>query len=103
MLRQSVDDEGEEECEDGKDDQSDDKLLELLPDEEDEGLHRVDEPGEAGGWTTKRIAGDSLHLFPPELSLRVWSLQFLKMGNFTAKSVHSNGISQWINQWTHSH
>lgn len=70
MLRQRVDDEGEEERQDGKDDQSDDELLELLPDEEDEGLHRVDEPGEAGGGTTRGTTGDSLDLCTPGLSLQ---------------------------------
>lgn len=70
MLRQRIDDESEEECEDGKDDQSDDELLELLPDEEDEGFHRVDEPSEAGGGTTRGMTGDCLDLFTPGLSLQ---------------------------------
>lgn len=65
MLRQSVDNEAEEECEDGEDDQSDDILLELLPDDKDEGLHRVDEPSEASGGTTREKTGDSLHLLTP--------------------------------------
>lgn len=51
-MRQCVEDEDEEEREEGEDDQSDDVLFVLLPDEEDEGLHRVDEPGEAGRRTT---------------------------------------------------
>lgn len=52
MLRHRVDDEGEEQSEDDEHSQSDDVLFELPPDEVDEGLHGVDEPGEAGGWTT---------------------------------------------------
>lgn len=69
-MWQRVDDEGEEEREDGEDDKSDDELLELLPDEEDEGLHRVDEPGEACGGTTRGKKGDSLHQCTPGLSLQ---------------------------------
>ena len=38
MPRQRVDDEAEEEREDGEDDQSNDILFELPPDDEDEGL-----------------------------------------------------------------
>lgn len=67
---QSVEDEEEEDPEDAEDEQSDDELLELLPDEEDERLHRVDEPGEARGGTTRGTTGDSLHLFIPGLSLQ---------------------------------
>lgn len=52
MLRHRVDDEGEEQSEDDEHSQSDDVLFELPPDEVDEGLHGVDKPGEAGGWTT---------------------------------------------------
>lgn len=63
MLRHRVEDEGEEEREDGEDDESDDVLLELLPDEEDEGLHRVDEPAKAGRGATRGTTGDGLHLF----------------------------------------
>ncbi len=62
LLWQRVDDEHEEEREDGEDDQSDDVLLVLLPDEEDEGLHWVDEPVEAGCGTTRRTTKDILHL-----------------------------------------
>ena len=61
LLWQRVDDEAEEEREDGEDNESDDELLELLPDEEDEGLQRVDEPAEAGGWTTGGTTGDWSH------------------------------------------
>ena len=70
LPRQSVEDEEEEDREDGEDERSDDELLELLPDEEDEGLHWVDEPGEAGGGTTRGTTGDRLHLLTPGLSLQ---------------------------------
>lgn len=60
VLRQRVEDEYEEECEDGEDDESNDVLLVLLPDEEDEGLHWVDKPGEAGCGTTGETRGDSV-------------------------------------------
>lgn len=53
LPRQRVDDEHQEERQDDEDDQSYDVLLVVLPDEEDEGLHWVDEPVEAGGWTTR--------------------------------------------------
>lgn len=52
MLWHRIDNESEEDREDDKDDKCDDVLLELLPDEEDEGLHWVDEPSEVGGGTT---------------------------------------------------
>lgn len=52
LLWHCIDNEREEDCEDDKDNKSDDVLLELLPDEEDEGLHRVEEPSEIGGGTT---------------------------------------------------
>lgn len=54
MLRQSVDNEDQEDCEDTQDNQSDDELLKLPPDEEDKGLHGVNEPVEVGGRTTGR-------------------------------------------------
>lgn len=53
-MRQRVDDERQEQREEGQDDRGNDVLLEILPDEEDEGLHRIDEPVEAGGGTTGR-------------------------------------------------
>lgn len=53
LLRHCVDNEGEEQSEDDEDSQSDDVLFELPPDQVDEGLHGVDEPGKAGGWTTR--------------------------------------------------
>lgn len=59
LLRHCVDNEDDEEREDGDDNQSNDILLVFLPDEEDEGLHRVDEPGEAGGGTTGETTEDS--------------------------------------------
>lgn len=62
MPRQRVEDEDEEEREDSEDGKSDDVLLELLPDEEDEGLHWVDEPAESGGGTTGGTTEDCLHL-----------------------------------------
>lgn len=65
MLWQRVDDEDEEEGEYGEDDQSNDELLVLFPDEEDEGLQRVDKPVEASGGTARGTTGDSLHLFTP--------------------------------------
>lgn len=49
LLRHGVDDEGQEEGEDHQDHDGDDVLFELLPDQVDEGLHGVGEPGEAGG------------------------------------------------------
>lgn len=54
LLWQRVDDETEEQSEDGQNDQGDDVFLELLPDEEDEGLHGIDEPVKTGGGTTRR-------------------------------------------------
>lgn len=87
MLRHRVDDEGEEQCENGEDDQSDYIFLELLPDEEDKGLHRVDEPVKAGGGTTSGKTGNSFHLFRPVLSLQkaitLWS--HLNIKNFLSK------------------
>lgn len=53
LLRQRVDDETEEQSEDSQNDQGNDVLLELLPDEEDEGLHGIDEPVKTGGGTTR--------------------------------------------------
>lgn len=58
MLWQCVDNESKEECKDGEDDKSNDVLLVLPPDEEDEGLHWVDEPGEAGGGTSGGMTGN---------------------------------------------
>lgn len=49
LLRHGVEDEGEEEREHHEDHHGDDVLLELLPDQVDEGLHGIGEPGEAGG------------------------------------------------------
>lgn len=54
LLRQRVDDEPQEEREDYQDHQGNDVLLELLPDEEDEGLHGIEEPVETGGGSTGR-------------------------------------------------
>lgn len=51
--RQCVEDQNQEERQDEDDEQSDDVLLIILPDEEDKGLHRVDEPVEAGGGTAR--------------------------------------------------
>lgn len=53
LSRQRVDDEDQEERQDDQDEQRYDVLLVVFPDEEDEGLHRVDEPVEAGGRTTR--------------------------------------------------
>lgn len=52
LLRHGVDDEGEEQSEDHQDHDGDDVLFELLPDQVDEGLHGIGEPGEAGGRAT---------------------------------------------------
>lgn len=60
LLWHCVDNEDDEKREDGDNNQSNDILLVFLPDEEDEGLHRVDEPGEAGGGTTGETTEDSL-------------------------------------------
>lgn len=62
LLRQRVDDEPQEQREDGQNHQRNDVLLELLPDEEDEGLHRIDEPVEAGGGTTGRTGETGLRM-----------------------------------------
>lgn len=62
LLRHGVEDEDQKDREDGEDEQSDDVLLVLLPDEKDEGLHRVDKPGKAGGGTTGGATGYSLHV-----------------------------------------
>lgn len=67
LLWHCVDNEDDEKREDGDDNQSNDILLVFLPDEEDEGLHRVDEPGEAGGGTTGETTEDSLYVFTPWL------------------------------------
>ena len=56
--RQRVNDEDQEERQNGEDDQGYDVLLVFLPDEEDEGLHRVDEPVETGGGTAAETTGD---------------------------------------------
>lgn len=52
LLRHGVDNEGKEKSEDDQDHHGDDVLFELLPDQVDEGLHGIDEPGEAGGRAT---------------------------------------------------
>lgn len=62
LLRHCVEDEDEEQREDGENDQSDDVLLVLFPDEEDEGLHWVDKPGEAGCGTTGGTTGNGSHI-----------------------------------------
>lgn len=53
LLRHRVENEGEEKSEDDEDNHSDDVLFELLPDQVDEGLHGIGEPGEAGGRATR--------------------------------------------------
>lgn len=63
LLWQCIDNEGKEDSEDDKNDESNDVFLELLPDEEDEGLHRVDEPVKARGWTTRGMTGKNLGVY----------------------------------------
>lgn len=58
--RQCVEDQNQEERQDEDDQQGYDVLLVILPDEEDKGLHWVDEPVEAGGGTAGEKIGDSM-------------------------------------------
>lgn len=55
LLRQRADKEAEEEREEGEDERNNEELLELPPDEIDEGLQRIGEPGEAGGGSTREL------------------------------------------------
>lgn len=70
LSRQRVDDEDQEERQDDQDEQRYDVLLVVFPDEEDEGLHRVDKPVEAGGRTTGETKRDGLSQFTHLQSVR---------------------------------
>lgn len=94
LLRQRVDEETNEERQDGENGESDDILLVFPPDEEDESLHRVDKPVEAGGRTTVGTRRDSLHLFSPGLSLGLVKLDLTKKAShqplFLEYNLHIN-------------
>lgn len=79
LLWHCVDNEDDEKREDGDDNQSNDILLVFLPDEEDEGLHRVDEPGKAGGGTTGETTEDSL-------CVHTWAVEAYRLGHTKFKT-----------------